>query len=491
MGVGGALLKFVKDNYLLLLILALGLFLRIYNLSAESIWFDEAFSVMISKRGAFEIINSVLNNAAEKNPPLYYVLLHFWVLVFGDSEFSVRLMSVILGSVSIIAIYALGKLLFNKRAGIIAALIIAVSVFHIQYSQEARAYALIALLSIISYYSLMKLTARRSIFYSVLYLVSSILMIYTHYFGLFIIAAQNIFCLTLFLKQRKTGEISIKRWIFLQLILVLTFIPGFSHMLKMRASMQNSFWIEEPTLEMLGQYLVYYSGSVYLLVLFVIFAVVAIIGLRRISGIPGMTRVFKANENVNPGLGISQSYRVYLLLLWYAVPILIPMVISVLSTPMFVARYAISVTLAYYLLVSKGIDSLRNRWVVLTIGVVILILSTVNIDAYYKNTYKHQWREVMSEIENSAGYGDIIVVYPQHEQKSVKYYKTRDDITLVPLSERFPTFKNLGNKSVWVVMHAHPTNRKLIREGLSGKYNFELEKHYEKLDLFRLRHKWP
>ena len=95
----------------------------------------------------------MLNNARETNPPFYYVLLHFWVLVFGDSEFSLRFLSVGLGSVSIIAIYALGKLLFNKRAGIIAALILAVSVFHIQFAQEARGYTLTVLLTLISFTS--------------------------------------------------------------------------------------------------------------------------------------------------------------------------------------------------------------------------------------------------------------------------------------------------------------------------------------------------
>jgi len=174
-------------------------------------------------------------------PPFYYVLLHFWVLLFGDSEFSLRFLSATLGSVSIFAIYALGKLLFNKRTGIIAALIIAVSVFHIQFSQEARGYTLSVLLTIISFYSLIKLTARMSISSTVIYLVSSILIIYTHYYGLFVLVAQNIFCLTLFLKHRKTGKISIKQWTILQLIVILAFIPGLLHLLILRASMQKSF----------------------------------------------------------------------------------------------------------------------------------------------------------------------------------------------------------------------------------------------------------
>ncbi len=483
------MLKFIKDNYLVILIFALGFVLRIYDLSAESLWYDESFSAMISKKGVLDLINSVLGNSEESNPPLYYVLLHFWVLAFGDSEFSLRFPSVIFGSASIIAVYVLGKLLFNKRAGIVAALIIAVSVFHIQYSQEARAYALMALLSVIFFYSLIKLTAGRRMYYNVLYLVSGILMIYTHYYGLFIIVAQNVFCLTLFLKQRKAGEITIKQWIFLQLILVFSFMPGFMHILKMNAAMQESFWIKEPTLILLYYNMVRYSGSLYLLVLFVLFALVAIIGIRRMSNIPGINKVFKAHEDDNPEPGISSGYRVYLLILWFSVPILIPFIYSIVSTPMFVARYALSPILAYYLLASKGIDSLSSRWAVLVIGIVLLILPTANLKTYYDNVTKPQWREVVSEIENSAGYGDVLVLQPGQGYISVKYYQTRDDITIVPLSDKFPAFKNLGNKRVWVVMRANPKHRKYIKEGLSGTYDFELEKHFAHLDLFRLKHK--
>ncbi|MCH7517676.1 MAG: glycosyltransferase family 39 protein [Candidatus Dadabacteria bacterium] len=444
---------------------------------------------MVSQNDALVVIKGVLRSGHEGNPPFYYVLLHFWVLLFGDSEFSLRFLSATLGSVSIFAIYALGKLLFNKRIGIIAALIIAVSVFHIQFSQEARGYTLSVLLTIISFYSLIKLTARMSISSTVIYLVSSILMIYTHYYGLFVLVAQNIFCLTLFLKHRKTGKISIKQWTILQLIVILAFIPGLLHLLILRASMQKSFWITEPTLERLGDYLVVYSGSVYLLVLFAVFALISVIGLRKITSVARLKMIFRTRENDNLELGISSGYKVYLLVLWFTFPILLPMIISIVSTPMFVSRYAISATLAFYLLASKGIDSLKNRWAILIIGVIILILSVVNLQGYYENVYKHQWREVMSEIENSAGSGDVIVIYPHHEQLSARYYKTRDDIKIMPMKDKFPTVKNLGGRRVWVVMHAHPLNRKHIREGLSSTYNFELERHFIRLDLFKFRQK--
>lgn len=258
----------------------LGFVLRIYDLGAESIWFDEAFSAKVVNISGLTQLEWILSGGKgyEPNPPLYFILLHLWAKVFGDSEFSLRLLSAVLGSASIFALYSFGKLLFNRRTAVIAALIIAVSVFHIQFSQEARSYSLTVLLTIISFYSLITLTTRRSLTWSALYLVSSILMIYRHYYGLFIIAAQNLFCLTLFIRDRKAGEISVKRWISLQLIMVLGCIPAAVHLFRINTSMHKSFWITEPTLERLWNYLVSYSGSVYLLCVFAVFTLISVVG---------------------------------------------------------------------------------------------------------------------------------------------------------------------------------------------------------------------
>lgn len=463
--------------------------MRLYELGAESIWFDEAYTALVSKREPWSLIKHVLSIEYEKNPPFYYVLLHFWRSIFGDTEFSLRLLSAVLGSISVIAIYWLGKLLFNKRAGIFAALILSVSVFHIQYSQEARAYSLIILLTIISYYSLVKLTSKKSILFGSIYLVTSVLMLYTHYYSIFILAAQNVFCFTLFIIKRKAGEISIKNWILIQLAIALAFIPGISHILITRASMQKSFWIEQPTLELLGQYLVQYSGSIYLLIIFTLFMVVSIISLWNIKFTAGFKTVFVTHKNEDPGFGISVGNKLYLLLLWMLFPVLLPFILSVISTPMFVARYGLTATLAFYLLASFGISSLKNRWAAVSIGLIILCLSLINLPVYYNYPQKHQWREVVAEIESSASRGDVIIVYPAHEKASLDYYNKRDDLSVLAGPKSFPSFRNLGDKSIWIIMHSHPQNRIYIRQGLSGKYNFELEKQYLYLDLFKLKQK--
>ncbi|HVY55961.1 MAG TPA: glycosyltransferase family 39 protein, partial [Thermodesulfobacteriota bacterium] len=140
------------------MIFLLGLGLRIYGLGTESLWYDEAVSVSASRLGIADQITWNLSHS-DNNPPLYYSILHCWVSLFGDSEFSVRFPSAIFGSLSILAIYAIGNLLFGRKTGLIAALILATSVFHVWFSQEARAYTLLTLFTLLSFYYFLRLVS--------------------------------------------------------------------------------------------------------------------------------------------------------------------------------------------------------------------------------------------------------------------------------------------------------------------------------------------
>ena len=93
-----------------------------------------------------------------------------------------------------------------------------------------------------------------------------------------------------------------------------------------------------PTLERLGNYQIQYSGSIYLLIVFTFFALVCVIGAKRISRLKVLSKVFAANEDKNHDPSIGSGQKVYLLALWFALPILTPFLISLISTPMFVGR---------------------------------------------------------------------------------------------------------------------------------------------------------
>jgi uncharacterized membrane protein len=483
-----SVLGFLKDNYLIILIFIAGVIPRFYDLGGESVWYDEAVSIAVSKLGFADILRWVFDNPAETNPPFYYTILSFWVPVFGDSEFIARVPSAVLGSLSVFAVYAVGKLLYNKKTGLIAALIVATSVFHIRYAQEARGYTLMVCLMLVSYYCLLQLTIKNTRIYAVIYVASTALLVYTHYYGVMIILAQNIFCFTLLIRNKKIGELGIGGWFKLQVITALFLLPCFVFLAVITLKIQKGFWVPEPSSEVIWQYFTIYAGSIYLLILFSAFSLYSIIGLREFKGPGQIGKPARSRKGDTDAPMITKGERVYLLLLWMLVPVLVPFLISLVSSPILIFRYTIGASLAFYLLASNGIGNMNNRWLILAAAGLIIIFSYFNISAYYKTVGKHQWREVMSHIESNARPGDIIVVSPIYERITAAYYNRRKDIKIVPLEKTFPSFEGLGDGNIWFVFHAHPESRKNTREGLGRKYTIN-EMSYYRLDLFQLREK--
>ena len=86
---------------------------RVWKLGAQSLWLDEALSVVFARPGVRQVLSTLVNR--DLHPPLYYLALHFWMQLAGDSEFSVRYVSVLLGLPVVPATYLLGRDLFRIR----------------------------------------------------------------------------------------------------------------------------------------------------------------------------------------------------------------------------------------------------------------------------------------------------------------------------------------------------------------------------------------
>ena len=483
------LLHILKDDYLLLLIVLLGLALRIYDLAGESVWFDEAVSIYVSKLDFIEQIKWVAGQSKEGNPPFYYMVLHLWVPLFGDSEVLSRLPSVIFGVLSIIFTYSIGRLLFGKRAGLLAALIMAVSFFQIRFSQEARGYTLMVFLALVSGYSLLRMISGWKRRWAAAYILSSALLCYTHYFGLFTILAQNIFCFTLFLRRGRAGGLGFTRWILVQVILGVLYVPGFILLAGRFASVRESFWIPAPRYWYVYYYFKNYAGSVYMLALLAGFALLAIANSEKLRGIKGLRALIAPADEAAPVGEITYGEKIYFLLLWLAVPVMVPFIISITFTPIMVSRYAIVASVGLYLLSAAGMSVINKRPVLYAVTAVVILLSAAKLYIYYGGVEKHQWREAIQEIESNAHSGDYVLVYPHFEDVTVKYYLKRDDLELVPVGGRFPSFPGMRTHDVWFIMQAHTTNRLRTVEGLSPEYDFISESRYKRVDLFRLKKK--
>lgn len=139
-----------KRRYLLLLLILLtGFALRLYRLRTDSLWYDETVSAFLATESVPDLIG---HTARDIHPPGYYLLLHFWTLVAGPSEFALAYFSLIFGTLLMPLTYLLTRRLADASTAMWAALLVALSPYHVWYSQEVRMYTVGAALSLIAAY---------------------------------------------------------------------------------------------------------------------------------------------------------------------------------------------------------------------------------------------------------------------------------------------------------------------------------------------------
>ncbi|GAH96422.1 unnamed protein product, partial [marine sediment metagenome] len=173
--------------------------LELYNLTAISLWHDEAFSALLTQYNFKEMIHRI---SLDVHPPFYYIVLRGWNFFFGNSLFSLRSFSVFFGVLAILSVYLLVKEAFkNKKLALLSSVLLAFNSFQIQYAMEARMYSLALFVIILSSYLLIKSLKSQKLIWWFLYALAIIAGIYTHYFFFFLVGAQGIFFLYWIIKN--------------------------------------------------------------------------------------------------------------------------------------------------------------------------------------------------------------------------------------------------------------------------------------------------
>src|SRR3989344_1581378 len=169
------------------LILLLAFILRLVNLN-QSLWWDEAINIVYARSSDLWWFVTKYS-VGDFHPPGWFAILWGWGYVFGFSEISVRLPSVIFGVATVWLIYLLGKELFSRKVGLLAALFLAIAPLHIYYSQEARMYVFAAFAVTLSFYFLHHLIVSRK-WTGLGYIVSLVLVLYSDYLAYLVIPTQ-------------------------------------------------------------------------------------------------------------------------------------------------------------------------------------------------------------------------------------------------------------------------------------------------------------
>ena len=236
----------------LVALVGLGALLRVAGLDQQSFWVDEIASLAMSQD---RLLGEFPRLRIDVHPPLYFLLLGLWTDLFGTSESAVRMLSVLPSLASIGVMARLGTRLYDARVGLVAAGLASLSLLQIYYAQEGRSYAWFILFGLLSTDALVRWRMRGRSTSAVAYTGWTTALVYTHYFGFFLVAAQAAFMLGVALRGRGLPDdngfsprAALAGWALATLAIGVLFLPWLPFLLDQIQRVREDFWIGSPTL---------------------------------------------------------------------------------------------------------------------------------------------------------------------------------------------------------------------------------------------------
>ncbi len=422
------LLNWIKEHKELLFIILVATIIRFYKLDYQSPWGDELFTMIntTSDKSFIQIFDALKNDV---HPPLYYYIVHFFNILFGDTCFVARAVSVFFGIAGMFSIYYLAKELINKKVGIISVLLMSVNYFHIYHSQEARMYSMLFFTTTISFYFLIKFIKKPTLKTALLHSFFACIMIYTHFFALFTLFSQYLILLYFILKPYQISQKKFFLFSFLSgIVTAILYIP--SLIIFFTASKRDSFWILLPEKDVYTQMIKEFFGfsevSIMIAVMGIIFFFI---------------KLFNRNEYQQYAIDPKKEKQVFsffILFVWIIITLIIPLAISFINLPMIVSRYFINILPAIIILIATGLYYIKNNLVKATLVFSFVLFSyadVVIVKAYYRGIMKTQYREVCQYVKSKHNPKEPI--YSSFEYYMSYYLKA---------SENHPVIKETLNK---------------------------------------------
>jgi uncharacterized membrane protein len=170
----------------------------------RGIWLDEAISIHQARLSLHDLFRNLYYG--DRQPPLHYLTLWLTIRAFGQGEFAVRLPSLIAGTLVIPVLYELGRELYDRRTGLIAAAFAAVSPLLIWYSQEVRMYEFVALFGLLSLLTQLRVIRNGTMLNWAAYILATAALLWSHYFGLLLIGVQQLVFVGILVHRKGSGE---------------------------------------------------------------------------------------------------------------------------------------------------------------------------------------------------------------------------------------------------------------------------------------------
>jgi len=423
---------------------------RLYHLAGRSLWMDEAASVYLATMPWWPFLRLLWGY--QGNMTLYYLALRTWIH-FGDSEFVVRSLSVLFGILTIPAIYALGRRLFDRTTGLIAAALLSVHSFHVAFSQEARGYSLLVLLLLLTtYVFIAAMESNQKQWKWILFAVAAALCVYTHIFAVLVLAAHALAIVFPRPFRVRLSTLALTASVFG------SFVAPMAAFVLLHHSDQIN-WIPRPALDEFFVFLQLLTGQGGV-VLAGAYLTLCGLAFWRSYGVAGSDQ---------------EQWALRLLGLWLVLPPTLTLAATVIK-PLFFPRYMLMCVPALVILAARGIIRLgclqTGKYWAATAAftfVLIITLSAWGTHQYFVNFSMEtsDWRSAVSYILEHQQPGDGIIFYIPNTYP-YRYYAHRaatqhgvaaaPDILYPPVLwrplSRIEMERDIsGRKRVWLVLH--------------------------------------
>jgi uncharacterized membrane protein len=403
--------------------------LRLAYLGSKSIWSDEAFSIYIAKLPWSSFWHLI--TTSEANMAVYYLLLRPWVC-FADAASSVRLLSVLMSVAVVPVVYWMGCELLSRRAGLIAALLLAINPFDIRYSQEARSYSLLCLLVTFSFLSFFLCMRRQDQRWSAAYVLSSTLALYAQFFAALALLAQLVSLI--FVPRQKRGS-AVRQAARTALVFVLG-SPLLWFVLYRNSGQLN--WAPPVHAIDFYHFLLFLTGS----------------GLKFAIALLAFglcLTVWISRARVGWSM---HEWEVLVLALWLFLPISLTLVLSVWK-PVYAPRFLLFCLPVALLLIGEGLSQIPNVWARYALVALFAAASIGPIRAYYAEPGQEDWNEVVRFLAQNAHAGDVAFLPNAYCRFPLRYALDHANVRLPDLQIVFsnspvaPT--NTGSNVVWMI----------------------------------------
>lgn len=404
-------------------------------LAGNSLGGDEPFSVYVAQLEPGSIVKFL---STGNNPPLFELLLHYWIRVFGISECAVRFPSLIFSCVTVLFLYKIGRNYFNRRIAVYGCLFFVFSNYHIAFAHEARVYALMGMLTVMSMYYFLAIASMRggkSRFAKAALLLTNLLLIYAHYFGFFVLVIQGLHIL-LSKQIRKSNS---TYWLVSAGVLILAYSPNIPVLLERfrNSAGIGGTWLTPPggVVDLYDMLWKFTNAPVVAALTIILLAVAFVKLLFRIKA--GALRNF-------PGKLVAS---------WFLLPFFGMFVVS-FWMPVFLDRYLMFAAVGFYLLLAFAADSLieAKGWKFLIPGIFcILFLATSKPGL----STKRNVREVVRTINHfQKGHQTAVLFCPRHFCLNIAYYYDRDIFRQTDPADFYgPVISELNARSLTGINH--------------------------------------